>query len=178
MVHSSHPVIVDVIQPAMTLSRDYRKHVRKLCVDYMLADASLLAGINSEIDKLFAEFSNPEELHWFADNWNWDAGIDRLRQLLEHPLCEFATALRIYWLAASKYYLKYKTRDDVPTYELAHFDFIKWIETRYAKREFKDGNVFYDPAKNWSEVDGRGLPHIMYEAVGRRRSLWQAIFGS
>lgn len=30
----------------------------------------------------------PEELHAFADTWNWDKGIWALQIILDNPLCE------------------------------------------------------------------------------------------
>lgn len=40
-----------------------------------------------------------EELHYCAWNYNWDDGLAMLWQIIAHPLCDWGTALLIYWRA-------------------------------------------------------------------------------
>src|SRR5690349_11672254 len=39
---------------------------------------------------------SPEELHLFAGNFNWDCGWEELVVVLEHPKCDYGTALMVY----------------------------------------------------------------------------------
>ena len=131
----------------------------------------------SNLDRLISSFTCSKQLDVFAQLWNWDGGYSRLKQILENPLCERATALRIYWMGSPQYYLQYHDRNLVRDYELEAWDFLRWIEEQYAGVGFVDGDIYYSPPSKTHEVDGRVLPEMMYENVGKRRSMWQKMTG-
>ena len=45
------------------------------------------------------QLSSPQELHQFMMHYNWDDGDDAVIAVLDHPQCDFGTALLIYWLS-------------------------------------------------------------------------------
>lgn len=48
-----------------------------------------------------------EELHFFAENVNWDFGTEFLEAILLNPNCDFGTAKLIFWLASPDYYQEF-----------------------------------------------------------------------
>jgi len=105
------------------------------------------AELDAETLAFCRQNKDPEELHAFADTWNWDAGPGALRALLENPACEAATALLIYWKTAPEFYRQFSDRDAVAAAkaDVENFDFLTWIETRYAAGGFPIGRLSFDP---------------------------------
>jgi hypothetical protein len=128
------------------------------------------------------ETTDPEELHSFADTWNWDEGTWALEEILRNPACEAATALMIYWKAAPEYFLQFADReglaaDPIRSFQLESFDFVAELEQRYLAGAFPVGSISFDPRDPNPDVTGAGiyddyrekfvraLPEAMYAAV-------------
>jgi hypothetical protein len=105
------------------------------------------ADLDAETLTFCRENKDPEELHAFADTWNWDAGPGALQDLLENPACEAATALLIYWKAAPEFYRQFSDRDAVAAakVDVEAFDFATGIEIRYVAGDFPIGRLSFDP---------------------------------
>ncbi|MDQ8209671.1 DUF4274 domain-containing protein [Coraliomargarita sp. SDUM461003] len=97
--------------------------------------------------QLLSEVSDAYELHAFAENYNWDGGIEELEWVISNPLCDKATALMIYGLGSpSYYYRKEEKGKEFQEYEIADWAFLKSIERRISNGEFKEGKIAYDPS--------------------------------
>ena len=134
--------------------------------------------LDAELNKETAAFCRgnraPEELHAFADTWNWDKGTWALQEILDNPACEAATALLIYWGSAPEFYLQYADRDALVADPFASgtletFDFLTKLETRYIAGDFRTGSLAFDPAdnrvgiyKDLRDKFVRALPAVMY----------------
>ena len=117
----------------------------------------------------FQETATPQDLHTFVSSWNWDAGIDPIRQVIDNPRCDKGTALKVYWLAQPEYYLKYSSRDHVPEYEQDGFDLISHIERKYLGDEYSDAEIPYRPKRKKHQPESsRELPQEMYQPVGKQ----------
>jgi hypothetical protein len=146
-------------------------------LDWQLLDAELY----KETIAFCRGNSDPEELHAFADTWNWDKGRWALQEILDNPACEAATALLIYWRSRPEYYLQYADRDAIVANPLAShaldgFDFMTKLEARYVAGDFPVGSVSFDPSNDdgMSLVGAyddlrhkfvRTLPAVMYSPV-------------
>ena len=111
-----------------------------------------------EFASFFDSISDPEELHLFADGWNWDAGVEELDRVIEHPLCDRGTALLIYWRAKPGYYLKYPDRAAVPHLDLAVYDLLRKIEALTVEKKFAGYQFPFDP-RNDRGIDWTPKPH-------------------
>lgn len=80
-----------------------------------------------------------------ADEYNWDDGLARLKEILLDKNCELGTASLIYWRAQPTYYKKYSSRDEAQPYEQEAFDLISDIEKRALNGEFPVQYVSFDP---------------------------------
>ncbi len=139
------------------------------------------AELHSETLEFCRTNSNSEELHAFADTWNWDAGTEPLQTLLDNPACEAATALLIYWKAAPEFYRQYANRSAVEAAyaDVNQFDFVNKLERKFVAGAFPIRRLSFDP-NNDEHCGGlkfvgtyddlkdafvRELPPEVYEAV-------------
>ena len=141
--------------------------------------------LDAELDEETTAFcrgnQDPEELHAFADTWNWDKGTWALQEILDNPACEAATALLIYWRSAPEFFQQYADRDALAADPLTSssldlFDFLTRLEARYVAGEFRVGSLAFDPAEptenrvgNYNDLRDRfvrALPAVMYVPIG------------
>ena len=95
--------------------------------------------------RTLAQISSPAELHAFAYDFNWDCGVEELRAVLEHPLCDRGTALMIYWLGDPMYFADFSTADDVPDVNRDGYRFIKFVESQLVADRFTSNEIRFDP---------------------------------
>ncbi len=139
------------------------------------------AELDAEIEQFCQSNSDSEEVHAFAESWNWDFGKWPLEAILENPACEAATALLLYWLGCPEFFRQYANSQEVEaddTGDVEAFDFLSDIEARYIAGEFRVGSIAFDPANPFGgpsfvgryddmrERFVRELPPVMYEDVG------------
>ena len=105
-------------------------------------------------DRLLAQIESPEELHAFADQWNWDRGTPPMRRVLDHSLCDRGTALMIYWRIDPVFFLnpKHDTRKKVEAVlwpdAIIHWDILRQIERRLAANDFRSARIPFDPTND------------------------------
>ncbi len=136
--------------------------------------------MDEEASTFCRDCSDPEELHAFVEQWNWDKGIGPLNEIIRNPACETATALMAYWMADPEGFLPSADREAVLSSgdDVERFDFITDIETRYLSGGFARGKIAYDPGgaeecrvgqyDNRRDTFVRALPTIMYLPVPRK----------
>ncbi len=65
-----------------------------------------LRNIRREIKTFFQACDKPDELHFFAMEWNRDGNETPIHQLIKNPYVDAGTLLRIYWMSCPEdYYL-------------------------------------------------------------------------
>ena len=105
-------------------------------------------------DRVFAEIETPEELHAFADRWNWDWGDKPILRVIVHPLCDRGTALMIYWRIDPIFYLdhEHNTRAKVQAKlwpdAVVLWDVLRDIERRLSVDDFRFSRVPFDPTND------------------------------
>jgi Domain of unknown function (DUF4274) len=123
--------------------------------------------------------TEPEELHEFAQHWNFDYGAATLLRVLEHPACDLATALMAFWRGGPNLYLPFKDdgvegmRDEDDSY-----GYLKAVHARLLRRRDWRHGLAYDPTDDWGHNDltqnygGRreshGLPEWFYRPAPQR----------
>lgn len=141
------------------------------------------AELDAEALAFCRETTDPEELHAFAQNWNWDAGHGVLEEILNNPACEAATALYIYWHASPEYYLQFANAEAMASAGGDPDDilgFLSRLEARYVAGKFTVGSIAFDPTDPFGGGAGyslvgcyddmsdkfvRALPEAMYAPV-------------
>lgn len=89
--------------------------------------------------------TTPEELHQLAWNYNWDDGVETMRQVALNPLSDQGTALLIYWYNQPGWIYQYAIREEVPEWAVDSFDLAKEIESRYLTGFYTQSDFFFDP---------------------------------
>lgn len=89
------------------------------------------------------------EIHEFVRHYNWDYGLEPLKLILTHPLCDRGTALEIYWLCQPDYYTGFTTIDDIPSCNVDGYLFFKFVESLLNENCFQHNNIHFDPMANY-----------------------------
>ena len=127
-------------------------------------DFKVLDKYFNEVDEpnkdIFNTIISTEELHYIAENHNWDAGITVLEWILENKLCSESTALMIFWRAQPYDYLKYKLNQKPPKNDYVDiFNLIKTIMEKYKNGFYKKPSIKYNPKDDMPENEN--IPAIM-----------------
>jgi hypothetical protein len=130
----------------------------------------------NELDKYFNEIDEPnknifdkltksEELHYIAENHNWDNGIIVLQWIAESKLCSEATALMIFWRAQPYDYVKYNYNSKPVKYmDMDIFNLIKAILENYKNGFYKKTSIKYNPKDDMPEDEN--IPEICFQETG------------
>lgn len=97
----------------------------------------------SDFDKL----SSAPELHYLADLYNWDDGVEVLNWIIESPFCDLGTAKLIFWEADPIYYTRYATLEEAGL-DLDTLALLFKIIHYYNSGKFKKAIIKYNPASN------------------------------
>jgi hypothetical protein len=101
-----------------------------------------------------ATLQSPAELHYLARSWNWDEGIDALRDIINRPDCALATAMHVLWHSLPDEVIgRYATRDEAEEEDGAGdvYDLELAICIRAAAGGYADHGIGYDP----TDIDGK-----------------------
>jgi hypothetical protein len=124
---------------------------------------------NDEPDKtVFNNITTSEELHYIAENYNWDNGTLVLEWIAESELCSEATALMIFWRGQPYDYTKYKyNAKSIEYVDMDVFNLIKNIMEKYKNGFYKKTSIKYDPEDDMPEIMSMETngeePYIYYE---------------
>lgn len=139
----------------MALSEERKNYIRELSNDEWIKPSldlsdeefdAMCEEKEEEIIDFVNETTNPEELHYFAETWNWDGGFEALQMLLNNPSCDRGTALMIYWLAQPVfYYQQYADLSQVPPDHEDEYDFIDEIENWLLGNSFETNQIQFIP---------------------------------
>lgn len=109
-----------------------------------------------------ARVESPVELHYFAMGYNWGDGDEKLRAVLDHPLCDLGTATMIYWLSQPDLILGWEAEGDADAEGLA---LIKDNQARLVAEDYAHRQIRFDPR------DFLGNDHTQPEADSTGMSL-------
>lgn len=95
----------------------------------------------------FDTIDNPLELHFVADNYNWDDGEEVLNWIINSPLCDKATAMMIFWRAQPDFYTERATKEDAGIEEET-WELLQNIMRNMEQGFYTHAHLEYDPAKD------------------------------
>jgi len=122
---------------------------------------------SNELWQFFDTVTDSEELHLYADGFNWDTGVKEMRRVIQHPLCDRGTAFLIYWRGAPGFMARFADRSETRNPDQAdHFDLLCEIEQKMIAGDFKTYQFQYDPKSD----KGHDLTQ-RYAQVSRKRSI-------
>jgi hypothetical protein len=94
------------------------------------------------------ELKSSEELHYLVQLLNWDdwRTAKALDWVLNHPKCDAATALQIYWMNQPEDINDSVLQGAIPSWQEDAFELHKKIETLYLSGRFATREIAFDPA--------------------------------
>lgn len=103
--------------------------------------------IAEELEDFVSGTSEPYELHFFADYFDWEYGCAPLIQLIKNPACDLNTAKLIFWRAGPEAYQKYLNRSEVVE-DPEVWDLIQEIMSRVAAKKFGEAKIPWYPREH------------------------------
>jgi hypothetical protein len=126
--------------------------------------------------QLVAQFSTSEQLHKWLLNYDVNCGFLPCWAALEHPKCDYATALLLYWNFHDFFFdPAWRASRPPKPREWDAVGLVDAIEARFARNDFASAELRFDPVE-WlclSEVQQRelldlGMPAERLRTVGTR----------
>jgi hypothetical protein len=100
----------------------------------------------AELHQFFETITDAEELHLYANGFNWDTGVGELRRVIRHSLCDRGTALLIYWRGGPGFYARFADRSETINPDQADtYDLLQEIEQKIIAGHFHTRHFTYDP---------------------------------
>jgi hypothetical protein len=118
---------------------------------------------NNEPNKaVFDKIATSNELHYIAENYNWDNGITVLEWIAESELCSEATALMIFWRGQPYDYVKYNYyAKSIKHMDMDVFNLIKNVMEKYKNGFYKKTSIKYNPKEDMPNDEN--IPEIMFK---------------
>ena len=117
------------------------EHFKKVLVQELIYEESKEA-ILQKLDGI----DDPEVLHIFAYNYNWDNGFAIPKKILEKKMCELATALMIFYAADGIRYLENRKNDSKDLKEWNVF--MNELYKKIIHKKFIKGKIKFVPPLN------------------------------
>lgn len=121
--------------------------------------------LEDQIEKinLVNSMTEPDELYTLLDYYNWDDGFEIPLTIANHPACELAIALKLYWLAEASDW--FSSNDEVNEYNKDHYTFSKLLNERILSGYYSLGKLSH--SENFTRVQiykfkKQGFPEIFY----------------
>lgn len=139
-------------------------------------DEKKFAAFNRKFQREIKDFltttTDPKELHYFAEQYNWDGGNELLFKLIKNPHCDAGTLLLLYWGGCPEdFYLfnRYANEFNNP-YERDCYRLLRQIENKFMKGEYGSASIKFDPTDRismWDRRDEfmRDIPDVMYQPL-------------
>lgn len=100
----------------------------------------------------FKELTSPAQLHYLADIYNWDDDIEVLNWIVDSPLCDFGTAMLIFWRAEPLYYTIYSSVEEAE-YDRDVLSLLLKIINNFNSGKFNRSNIKYNPIADYHNVN-------------------------
>ena len=111
------------------------------------ANLRLIKALRLPIAKgYYRELQSSDELHAFADNYNWDDGEDALNWIVQNPECDLGTALQIYWeIDPEHYYSQFSSRLEIPDkdWQAPGYDLLKAVEHNLEANFYTKSDIYF-----------------------------------
>ncbi len=121
----------------------------------------------AEVSKAISQLESSQQLFAFASDYNWDNGVSIPEAIACHPLCDFATALLLFWRAEAAECFGADLQP--PEYQEAWFDFCKTLTARLLGGHYTVGPNAFDPKLGRVQrhkLEKRGMPESLLNAIG------------
>lgn len=118
--------------------------------DFLEENFFELSSHDREPDRaLFDSITDPAELHYLADIYNWDDGAEVLGWIVDSPYCDRGTAALVFWRSQPDFYTEYALESEMSLPDgvlpLLQRIMLNWEQGFYARKQIAY-NRSEDPA--------------------------------
>jgi len=111
--------------------------------------------------KIVKSIDNPKELYELISHYNYDDGYKLPMAILQHPLCELAHAIHLYWISDSDmWYDEEEYEDEI---EKEHYEFSKFLEKRILEGFYKAKSLNHKG--NFNRIDIFNFKKVSFPEV-------------
>ena len=100
----------------------------------------------------FKELTTSAQLHYLADIYNWDDGVEVLNWVVDSPLCDLGTAVMIFWRAEPSYYTKYSNAAEAE-HDAEVLELLLKIVDNFKNKKYSKSKIKYDPIADQRDVN-------------------------
>lgn len=122
--------------------------------------------------EIFSQLKSADELHFLAQHYNWDSGVEVLKWIAESKQCSEATALEIFWLAQPQEFQHAKLDKSLKDqYKNDVFDLIKTILKNYPIGFYQKSDLNFNP-KPYYETQHIIPEHLKETTIGEESYIY------
>jgi hypothetical protein len=128
-----------------------------------------------EAVNLVKTISSAGELYELLRHYNWDDGYEIPIAIADHPLCELAIAIRMFWLAEAMDWLEVNEQNGlipannvIEPYQQKDYDFVVMLTNRILTGYYQIKTVSHTEkiSKTMQYLfKKRGVPEILYKPI-------------
>lgn len=119
----------------------------------------------TELANEIARIADAEELFCLASEYNWDDGMWLPKAIANHPLCDSATALLLFWRAGA---IEAFYQDEASEFQEEWLAFCRSITARLLRKEFPGGPNSFAPSIGKVQrykYEKNGIPALLLDPV-------------
>lgn len=130
------------------------------------------ASTEQEAEIFLESCDDPHELHYFAEQYNWDGDIEPIKLIIENERVDAGTLLYLYWYGCPEYYFQNnKTSAKLKGEEKDIFELLTKIETQFLEGSYGSRVISFDPSYQVSMRDKhpsfiRPIPEALLQSIG------------
>jgi len=105
-----------------------------------------------EAFKCFKKLNSSAQLHYLADLYNWDEEKNVLEWIVDSPLCDYGTALLIFWRAQPDFYTQFANEAEAG-YEKDTYNLLQRILGNYRNGKYRKAGIKYLPLEDGQDIE-------------------------
>ncbi|WP_210489408.1 DUF4274 domain-containing protein [Rufibacter aurantiacus] len=105
-----------------------------------------------ELFDSFKKLNSSAQLHYLADLFNRDEEKNVLEWIVDSPLCDYGTALLIFWRAQPDFYTQFADKSEAG-YEKDTYRLLQKILGNYRDGKYKKARIKYLPQEDGQDIE-------------------------
>ncbi|RNI27876.1 DUF4274 domain-containing protein [Rufibacter immobilis] len=105
-----------------------------------------------ELFNSFKKLNSSAQLHYLADLFNWDEEKNVLEWIVDSPLCDYGTALLIFWRAQPDFYTQFANEAEAG-YEKDTYNLLQKILGNYRNEKYREARIKYLPLEDGQDIE-------------------------
>lgn len=129
--------------------------------------------VRREMMTFVTSATSSEELHFFAEHWDWDGDVKPLFRLVKNSHCDAGTLLALFWRGNPESYYRFHAtpRELPPGNQRDIYTLLRRIEKMLTTKNYDNATIRFNPrALIFDRANrksfARPIPEQLYRAIG------------